>query len=71
MKSAVNFFLKNGDIVVVNQISVDFETGLRNADQKASIVLSPSTIGLKGGSTCIEDVSEMPNSCDEDDKKMY
>ena len=38
MKSAVNLFLKNGDIVVINQISVDFETGLKNADQKASIV---------------------------------
>lgn len=38
MKSAVNFFLKNGDIVVVNQISVGFETVLRNADQKVSVL---------------------------------
>ena len=38
MKSAVNFFLKNGDIVVVNQISVDFENVLRSVDQKKSII---------------------------------
>ena len=38
MKSAVNFFLKNGDIVVVNQISVDFVNELKTADQKASII---------------------------------
>ncbi len=46
MKSAVNFFLKNGDIVVVNQISVDFEKVMRSAEQKRNILKSATQYAM-------------------------
>ena len=38
MKSAVSFFLSNGDIVVVNKMSMDFENEMRTMDQKMKVL---------------------------------
>ena len=38
MKSAVSFFLNNGDIVLVNRIPVNFEKELKTFEQKKNIV---------------------------------
>ena len=47
MKSAVSFFLNNGDIVLVNKISVDFERDVKSFDQKKDFVKNAKQLAKK------------------------